>query len=317
MRKVLDAYSAPWAPNARLTYSRCDESGCLAPRTVRLTWSAMLFTMACSIMTRELREIDIDGDEAMVVQFSDLAYESADGCAWITLNRPKSLNAFTVKMYQELKASMRLAQEDQAVEVIVVTGAGGAFSAGNDIFEMHELLNDNSDPLAFYRFEDALPYGVVANVTKPLIGAVNGVCSGGGLLLALVCDFAFAAESATFGIPEARVGMAGTLLPIALAGRARPDQVKYLAFTGDHVDASTARDMGFVLEVVPDDRLMTRVQEVVAAVKQTESAARARYKELVNQLLPSLPHQSYFPLKTPQLAEGLRSFVERRAGRTS
>lgn len=249
--------------------------------------------------------------------FSELTYEPADGGAWITLNRPRSLNAFTVKMYEELKAAMRLAQEDQAVEIIVVTGAGTAFSAGNDIFEMHELLNDESDPLAFYRFEDALPYGVIANVTKPVIGAVNGVCSGGGLLLALVCDFAFAAESATFGIPEAKVGMAGTLLPIALAGRVRPDQVKYLAFTGDHVDAITARNMGFVLEVVPDDRLLTRVQEVVAAVKQTEPAARTRYKELVNALLPSLPHQSYFPLKNPQLVEGLRSFVERKVGRTS
>jgi enoyl-CoA hydratase/carnithine racemase len=254
--------------------------------------------------------------EQMAEDFSELTYEAADGCAWITLNRPKSLNAFTVKMYQELKAGMRLAQEDQAVEVIVVTGAGTAFSAGNDIFEMHELLTD-SDPLAFYRFEDALPYGVIANVTKPLIGALNGVCSGGGLLLALVCDFAFAAESATFGIPEARVGMAGTLLPIALAGRVRPDQVKYLAFTGDHVNAVTARDMGLVLDVVPDDLLMTRVREVVAAVKQTEPTARKRYKELVNALLPSLPHQSYFPLKNPQLVEGLRSFVERRAGRTS
>lgn len=254
---------------------------------------------------------------ADLIKFTELKYEYADGCAWITLNRPKSLNAFTVKMYQELKASVRLAQEDQAVEVIVVTGAGSAFSAGNDIFEMNELLSDDSDPLAFYRFEDALPYGVIANVTKPLIGAVNGVCSGGGLLLALVCDFAFAAESATFGIPEAKVGMAGTLLPIALAGRVRPDQVKYLAFTGDHVDAVTARDMGLVLDVVPDERLMMRVREVVAAVRQTEPAARTRYKELVNAGLPSLPQQSYYPLKNPQLVEGLRSFVERKAGRTS
>jgi len=248
----------------------------------------------------------------MKADFSELVYEAVDGCAWITLNRPKSLNAFTVKMYQELKASVRLAQEDQSVELAVITGAGTAFSAGNDIFEMHELLNSDSDPLAFYRFEDALPFGMIASVQKPLIAAVNGVCSGGGLLLALVCDFAFAAASATFGIPEARVGMAGTLLPVALAGRVRPDQVKYLAFTGDHVDAVTARNIGLVLDVVPDDRLMPRVREVVAAVRQTEPTARARYKELVNALLPALPYQSYFPLKTPQLAEGLRSYVERR-----
>jgi enoyl-CoA hydratase/carnithine racemase len=251
------------------------------------------------------------------IEFTELTYEASGGCAWITLNRPKSLNAFTVNMYQELKASMRLGQEDQAVEVIVVTGAGSAFSAGNDIFEMNQLLSDASDPLAFYRFEDALPFGVIANVTKPLIGAVNGICSGGGLLLALVCDFAFAAQSATFGIPEAKVGMAGTLLPIALAGRVRPDQVKYLAFTGNHVDAMTAREMGLVLDVVPDDQLMTRVREVVAAVRETEPAARTRYKELVNAGLPSLPQQSYFPLRNAQLVEGLRSFIDRKAGRVS
>jgi enoyl-CoA hydratase len=247
------------------------------------------------------------------MDFSELLYEPVNGCAWITLNRPKSLNAFTVKMYQELKAGVRLAQEDRSIDLVVVTGAGKAFSAGNDIFEMHELLSDRSDPLGFYRFEDALPFGVIANVEKPVIAAVNGVCSGGGLLLASVCDFAFAAESATFGIPEARVGMAGTLLPVALAGRVRPDQVKYLAFTGDHVDAVTAKNIGLVLAVVPDDRLVAHVREVVAAVRKTEPAARARYKALVNGLLPVLPYQSYFPLRTPQLQEGLQSFVERRS----
>lgn len=191
-------------------------------------------------------------------------YEKRDATVWLTLNRPEKLNALSAPLVTELRSSLARAGEDDSVKVIVLTGAGRAFSAGYDLSEEAGTATEGAD-----RWHSVLSFDVQATMdlwsfAKPTIALVRGYCLAGGCELAMACDMVVAGEDARFGEPEIRYGSGPvTLLMPFVLGQKKTNE---LLFTGDLVDAHTAERLGLINRVVPGDRLEEEVTALAARV---------------------------------------------------
>lgn len=244
-------------------------------------------------------------------EFSQLGYTVDDGVAQIRLERPDVLNAFSSRLYGELKWALRTAAADDKVDVVVLTGEGRAFATGGDLKEALELV-DGGD-LALHAFVDNLPWADFRACPKVVIGAVNGLCYAGGVIAAASCDITLAAESATFALTEGLVGVADSVAPAVLASRLSTAKLKYLLFTGKPIGAAEAERIGLVTEVVPDDRLAARTAEVVDEVRRTSPVSRRLFKQYVDGLEPFPTDPGLVAaLGSPEAREGLRAFSEGR-----
>jgi enoyl-CoA hydratase/carnithine racemase len=182
-------------------------------------------------------------------------YEKQQNVAIITLNRPERLNAITRDLITGLIAQLKTARQDQSARAVILTGAGRAFCAGEDLKETS----------AGKRFEDWIEeteglqevQRVVMDLGKPLIAAVRGYALGGGCEFAMSCDLRIAAEDAKFGFPETEVGLtittAGTKLLAQIVGLGK---AKELVFTGDFINAHEAMRIGLVNNVVSAENLL-------------------------------------------------------------
>jgi 2-(1,2-epoxy-1,2-dihydrophenyl)acetyl-CoA isomerase len=181
--------------------------------------------------------------------------ETGEGVLTLTLNRPEALNSFTVEMKETLLAALKDAGRDRDVRVVVLTGAGRAFSAGQDLKERQ------GPDVADLGTELRLRYNPIIlgmrRLEKPIIGAVNGVAAGAGISVAMACDIVIAADNATFIEAFSRVGLVpdtgSTWFLPRLVGWARAAE---MMFTGDPVDAATAERIGLINRAVPADKLM-------------------------------------------------------------
>ncbi|HEY3237948.1 MAG TPA: enoyl-CoA hydratase/isomerase family protein [Acidimicrobiia bacterium] len=247
-----------------------------------------------------------------VDDFDELDYSVTDGVARIRLNRPDQLNAFTSRLYREFKWAVRQAGADPAVDVVVVTGTGRAFATGGDLKETLDRL-ESGDPLAMHAFFDNLPWSEIRSCPKVVVAAINGLCLAGGLITAVCCDISVAVESARFACTEGKVGIADALGPALLHARVGTAKLKYLLLTGRMVDAREAERIGLITEVVPDDRLESRVAEIVAELRETSPVARRLFKEYANSHTPLPDGAGLLPaLASPEVVEGLRAFAEGR-----
>lgn len=250
-----------------------------------------------------------------------LLSHTSNGVATLTLNRPERLNALDQRMRQELVEELSRLDREESVRCIVLTGAGRAFCAGADLNEEGTVPRDGG-VLGWYRFLESTNPGDAAidvrSMHKPVIAAVNGLCYGAGMLCAAECDLLVAAESATFGMLEARMGSGGsTVLPFLIGAQ----WTKFLMYTGEIIDAVRAREIGLVLEVVPDAELADRVQDLalrIAAMpthqvlfsKRQTDGTLAMMGKLANEVF-SLPNQAILNslAKLAQAPDG-RSLLE-------
>ena len=182
-------------------------------------------------------------------------YRREDNVGIITLNRPGRLNSITVELLRDLLNQLEVAREDLEAAVIILTGAGKAFCAGEDLKETvagKSMETWEAEAEGFQEVEKA-----ILGLGKPLIAAVSGYAVGGGSSFAMCCDIRIAAEDARFGFPETEVGltvtMAGTKLLTQLVGLGK---AKELIFTADLIDAEEAVRIGLVNAVVPRAELL-------------------------------------------------------------
>jgi enoyl-CoA hydratase/carnithine racemase len=244
--------------------------------------------------------------------FEQLVYSVESGVATLRLNRPEALNSFTTRLYGEVKNAVRLATADAAVDVIVITGTGRAFATGGDLHEVLERI-DSPDPLALHAYDDQMPFETIRHCGKTTVAAVNGLCVAGGLAIASVCDIQVSVRSAKFGIPEARIGIASSMMPSLLMSKLSLSKLKYLLYTGKSISADEAERIGLITEVVDDGALDARVAEVVSEIRKTSPNARRLYAEYINRLLPTPPNADlYRSLTSPECREGLRAFADKR-----
>lgn len=199
--------------------------------------------------------------------------EVNNGVATITLDRPNERNAINRQMRDELPGAMAAAEADPSVSVVVLTGADPAFCAGLDLKELGtdtEKLLRSAEP----RQRSTRPF---PSLTKPLIGAINGVAITGGFELALNCDFLIASEHAAFADTHARVGvMPGWGLTPLLADAVGVRRAREISLTGNFVSADEALQWGLVNRVVPHGQLMDHVYELAAAIVSNDPIGVAR-----------------------------------------
>jgi enoyl-CoA hydratase len=196
-------------------------------------------------------------------------YEVDGGVATITLNRPDKLNALSMAMLERIEALLARLEADHDVRAVLLTAVGErAFCVGADIKEWDAVAG--GDPIAMWRAWDRPGHRIferLARLHLPMIAAVNGLCLGGGLELALAADIRLAAEHAEFALPETKIGTqpgwTGTQRLPRLIGIAR---AKQMIFTGAHVRAEQAERWGLVNEVLPAGQLMSRARELAGQI---------------------------------------------------
>jgi len=194
-------------------------------------------------------------------------YEQRGPAAWITLNRPDKLNAMNEPVVAGVRAAVSRAAADDEVKVVVLTGAGRAFSAGFDIAEEVAQKVETAQQWHQVLATDVGMTMEVWSLPKPTIAAVRGWCLAGACELAMACDLIVCAEDARFGEPEIRYGSGPvTLLMPFVLGQKKTNE---LLFTGDTLGAHEALAAGLVNRVVPGDRLDTEVERLVRRIAPT------------------------------------------------
>ncbi len=213
--------------------------------------------------------------------YKNLIVEVDQGIAVVKINRPPVLNALNQETLRELQQALTEVEGKGEVRAVVLTGEGEkAFVAGADVAEMKAMTP--AEALAFSRLgHDTL--GMIEDLTKPVIAAVNGFALGGGLEIALACDFIFASEKAKLGLPEVTLGIfpgfGGTQRLPRLIGTGR---AKELIFTGKMIDAQEAFDLGIVNKVFPPDTLMEEATKTARTIARNGPVAVSMAKSSVN-----------------------------------
>lgn len=203
----------------------------------------------------------------------------ADGIATVTMNRPTAMNALSRAMRQQLAAAMHRLEADDAVRVVILTGAGDrAFTAGLDLKE----LGQQGLGAANAETAEENPVKAIEVLSKPCIGAINGVAITGGFEVALACDVLIASDRARFADTHARVGiMPGWGLSQKLSRLIGPYRARELSLTGNFLDATTAAAWGLVNRVVPAADLMTTARALAADMATIDPTFSAAYKRLI------------------------------------
>jgi 2-(1,2-epoxy-1,2-dihydrophenyl)acetyl-CoA isomerase len=250
---------------------------------------------------------------------------SNGGLTTLTLNRPDKLNSFNEAMHAELRGALEHCAADPGCRAILLTGAGRAFCAGQDLSDRAMSadagLPDLDDTLD--RLYNPL-IQLVRTLEKPIVCAVNGVAAGAGANLALACDIVLAARSASFIQAFCRLGLipdaGGTWLLPRLVGEAR---ARGLAFLGERLSASQAEAWGLIWRCVDDDRLLPEAMATAEQLAQGSTHGLALIKQALNASAGnSLDDQLRLESRLQQTAgrtddyrEGVRAFQEKRAPR--
>lgn len=250
-------------------------------------------------------------------EYGEILYEVVDNIAWITINRPEVKNAFREQTLDELAEAFNRTREDPSIAAAVVSGAGGAFSAGGDFHAMMKLNKANS-----YMWNDRMlkVAMTIRNLPIPVIAMVEGPCVGGGHELMLWCDLVIAAEDSTFGQTGARVGacptVGATQYIAKLIGERRAKEMIFLCKT---YSGKEAAEIGLANIAVPADQLRAKVEEVCRQIigysSQTIRATKVSLNFDSDALYPSWQHGMELLANiwgTEESMEGMNAFLERR-----
>ena len=252
----------------------------------------------------------------------NVLYEKKDGIAYVTLNRPKVLNALNQRTWQDLRAAFEDARDDATVRGIILTGAGEkAFIAGADISEIAHITAVDAERSSRYG-QDVLT--LIESLGKPVIAAVNGFALGGGCETAMACTIRVASEHARFGQPEVTLGIipggGGTQRLPRLVGKGRALQI---ILSGAMITAQEAYRIGLVNEVVPATDLIPRAEAILKQIFANAPVAIRFSLEAVNRGLETSPAEgmaleaSLFGLcaGTEDKDEGTQAFLQKRAAK--
>ncbi|CPR99374.1 enoyl-CoA hydratase [Mycobacteroides abscessus] len=248
--------------------------------------------------------------------FETILTERIDRVAVITLNRPKALNALNSQVMNEVTTAAAEFDADHGTGAIIITGSEKAFAAGADIKEMSEQSFSDMFGSDFFS-----AWGKLGAVRTPTIAAVSGYALGGGCELAMMCDVIIAAENATFGQPEIKLGvlpgMGGSQRLTRAIGKAKAMD---MILTGRNMDAAEAERSGLVSRVVATESLLDEAKAVAKTISEMSLSASMMAKEAVNRAFESsLAEGLLFERRifhsafgTADQSEGMAAFVEKR-----
>jgi enoyl-CoA hydratase len=253
------------------------------------------------------------------MEFKNLLIDHTDGVATLTINRPQALNALNSELLEELACAFYGLNEDAAVKAVIITGSGEkAFVAGADIKEMAAMTAYEGHRFGLKGQQVML---AMEKMRKPVIAAVNGFALGGGLELALGCDFIYASAKAKLGFPEVTLGImpgfGGTQNLPRLIG---PNRANEMIFTGRMITAEKALAWGIVNEVFAPEELLDRAREAAAAIAAVGSLGVAYAKDAIANGLNMTKEDGFryeaslfgVLFATEDQKEGMGAFVEKR-----
>src|SRR5918912_3089204 len=270
-----------------------------------------------------MRKPEWPSQEAALTSSDTVLWEQSGPVGRITLNRPKTLNAWIAEFGAALKEIVEGPAADDAVRAVLITGAGRGFSSGADLKAGFDPHPDDGRPDVRKELHD-LYHPIIAAVRrleKPVVAAVNGPAVGIGASLAFACDLVLAAESAYFGLAFVNIGLmpdgGSTLFVPAAVGKARAFE---MALLGERVPAHRALEWGLVNFVYPDDRLMEEANALLARLAAGPTRSYASSKRALNRMLyPDLEGQleleaelQHALARTGDFQEGVTAFVEKR-----
>jgi enoyl-CoA hydratase len=253
------------------------------------------------------------------LKLANVLYEKKGGIAYVTVNRPKVLNALNTPTWTDLRTAFEDARADASVRGVILTGAGKAFIAGADISELAHL--------AAFEAEQSSRFGqgvldLIEDLGKPVVAAVNGFALGGGCETAMACTIRLAVETAKFGQPEVSLGLVpgggGTQRLPRLVGKGRALQ---LILSGEMISAQEAYRIGLVNEIVAADQLIAHAEAILRRIAANAPIAVKFALEAANRGMDTtqgeglLLEASYFGLcaATEDKKEGTTAFLEKRA----
>ncbi|HUN96061.1 MAG TPA: enoyl-CoA hydratase-related protein [Bradyrhizobium sp.] len=254
------------------------------------------------------------------LDLANVLYEKKGAIAYVTVNRPKVLNALNTPTWADLRTAFEDARDDAAVRGVILTGAGDkAFIAGADINELAHATALQAEQSS--RFGQEV-LDLVEHLGKPVIAAVNGFALGGGCETAMACTIRIAVDSAKFGQPEVALGLVpgggGTQRLPRLVGKGR---ALHLILSGEMINTQEAWRIGLVNEIVPASELVTRAEAILHKITSNAPIAVKFALEAVNMGLETsqseglLVEAAYFGLcaATDDKKEGTSAFLEKRA----
>lgn len=249
---------------------------------------------------------------------SSLTYQSENHVAILTLNRPGKLNALSSELLIELSQALALLAREDTLRVLILTAAGDAFCAGTDIFQLVDLTEAEAGEVSS-RGQKVCDQ--IESFPVPVIAAVNGVAAGGGCELTLACHLRIASTSATFSLPETRLG----LMPAYGGTQRLPRDIAVaraleMMLAGKQIDATAALEFGLLNRVVAPDELLVAAVELASRIAALAPLAIRACLKAVNEGL-KLPFEQGLELErelfaslfeTEDAKEGTRAFLEKR-----
>src|SRR5262245_41339854 len=264
--------------------------------------------------------VTVERQQTPAPKLDNVLYEKRSGIAYVTLNRPKVLNALNTATWKDLRTAFEDARDDEAVHGIILTGAGDkAFIAGADIGELAHASAIDAERSSRIGQE---VLDLVENLGKPVIAAINGFALGGGCETAMACTIRITVEHAKFGQPEVKLGLlpggGGTQRLPRLVGKGRALQ---LILSGGMISAQEAFRIGLVNEVVPAKDLIARAEAILKEIAANAPIAVKYALDAVNRGMDTSQSEgfaleaSYFGLcaGTEDKKEGTSAFLEKRA----
>jgi enoyl-CoA hydratase/carnithine racemase len=261
----------------------------------------------------------LEPSSATGLKVDNILYEKRNGIAYVTVNRPKVLNALNTPTWTDIRTAFEDARDDTAVHGVILTGAGNkAFIAGADISELSKATALDAERAS--RFGQEV-LDLIENLGKPVIAAVNGFALGGGCETAMACTMRVAVDTAKFGQPEVTLGLVpgggGTQRLPRLVGKGRALQ---LILSAEMISAQEAYRIGLVNEIVPAADLLTRAEVILRKIASNAPMAVKFALTAVNKGLETtqdeglLLEASYFGLcaGTEDKKEGTSAFLEKR-----
>lgn len=255
------------------------------------------------------------------MNYENVIFEKKNGIAKITLNRPEKANAMNRDMILEIGGALKDVETDDTIRVVVITGSGRAFCAGIDLKSAKEELGNLRQQQELFRLTNRIVTNAIENLSKPVIGAINGFALAGGFEIMLACDLVIASEGALIGDQHINYGLVGpggsTQRTPRLIG---PRKAKEIILMGEKISAHEAERIGLVNRVVPADELERATEDMAVKLAEKSPVAVRIAKTLINQSLETdkitgaeLEVMSAIVNATSEdYQEGIRAFNEKR-----
>jgi methylglutaconyl-CoA hydratase len=251
--------------------------------------------------------------------YETLFVESTEQVATVTFNRPEKRNAITTQMIAELLDVLDSIEKTQT-RVVILTGSGKAFCAGIDLDMLRNIAKQSAGENQEDSRRIAKMFRKIWSFSRPMIAAVNGHALAGGCGIATLCDFTLAVPEAKFGYTEVKIGFLPAIVSVFLTRQIGEKRARDLLLTGRLIEASEAREMGLVNEIVAPENLMARANELAETILAASPSSITRAKHLlisaaaagVDADLERAVLESARVRCTPDFKEGLAAFLEKR-----